>query len=156
MILQRWQTVYLILAIAAMILFLCNTVLEVNMGPVVLRFVPTHIYTIGAASGKDPHVLNTIWLYALGWVSVGLAAAAVVTFRRLKLQRTLAFLSGLIGILIGLFVMAAGLIIYGTLSTTWWNWSAFLPFVSGLAGIIAYLAITRDKLIIESADRLWK
>ncbi len=128
MILQRWQTVYLLVAIAAMIVFLLNPI----------------------TVGENQDMLNTIWIAVAGWVDVTLAALAVVTFRRLKLQKMLAALCGVVSLIVGLLAIYIGLSAGETC-----HWTAFCPLAATVMAWLAYFAISSDKRMIESADRLW-
>lgn len=128
MVLQRWQTVYLLVAIVVMIIFLLNPIM----------------------GGANPEMPDTAWIAVAGWVDVALAAAAVVTFRRLKVQTMLAALCGVVSLAIGLLVIYIGLSVGDA-----WHWTAFLPFVASVMAWLGYSGIRHDRKILESADRLW-
>lgn len=90
------------------------------------------------------------WIAVAGWVDVALAAAAVVTYRKIKVQMMLAALCGVVSLAIGLVVIYIGLSVGQE-----WHWTAFLPFVASVMAWLGYFGIRHDKKILESADRLW-
>lgn len=154
MILQRWQTVYLLVAVAAMIVFLLNPIACIHLDKMVMQFDATHIQAIKSGPDAAPTCLCTIWLAISGWIATGLAAVSVFTYRKLKLQKILALVSGLICVAVGFSALYMALFFYAD-GYAVWHWTAFLPFVSAILCWIAFFCIRRDQVIIESADRLW-
>lgn len=154
---QRIQTIYLLLCIVCIVLCLCNPVgyLDLQDG------TSDTLYNLWVSRQEYDGIRHLImpWpvLFTLLTLVAGLLTIDIFLFRKRALQmRLLNF--GLI--LLILYYVVAAVFIYialrgdspciGFRPTVW----AAMPIVAVILGYLAFRAILRDELLVRSLDRL--
>ena len=146
--LQRIQTVYLLMAIAAMTAFLFAPVIRYEAPDV------QYVRDIAAWDVKPFAMGYFIFLVAiLEGVAMGFSLIAVFLFKQRGLQMGFC----LIALLVHLAATAYIYFFFQTKETpidilyTWWNLAAIPPAVFLL---LAYMGIKKDEALVKSMDRL--
>lgn len=149
--LQRIQTVYLLLITACALFCLCMPVGHFHQsGICVADFYNLWLELAGGARDYTPWAMFVLLL--LTAVS---SFAAVFLYKRRMLQARLAVFGGLL--LIGYYIVL-GAFVYvfkSSLSADFTiNWTAAFPAVALILEYLAFRGIMKDELIVRSLDRL--
>lgn len=154
MIIQRWQSVLLLITVVMMALFSFSSLAQFNGEYMEYAFSTMGISSEGIPTGGDTGVnISTWWLFALSIMSAFLPLIAIFLFKAPKRQRTLCMVTLL-------FIIATmsitGYIGYCSIPGTSPSWSSIIiaPFVAIVTTIIAYSLIGKDMRLISSMDRL--
>lgn len=134
MVIQRIQTLWLLIAIAFMI----------------VTGVRPFIWV-----GETPFYLTNFPILAiLNWLIVALLAICIFTFKNLRLQKTIALISLLLMVALAVtgFVIQARL-----LENTYPEWFGGVLFLTGAAicDAFAFRGMHRDQKKLRNSDRLW-
>lgn len=139
MVLQRWQSVFLLIAAIVMGFYTFSTIATLTVA--------------GVAS--EVSMLGGSMMWGFMVVSVLCALLAVVTifkYRTLKLQRRLCLIgAGVTAALLASLLIVVCNIECDTMSL---GWSNVLPLVAIVANVLAYRGITHDMKILSSYDRI--
>lgn len=148
---QRIQTLYWLLAVAAVILwgFLPYATIESPAGPLTLS-------PLGLASDGPQHWLFTGWgTLILGILTVALLLLAIFAYRRPVWQMRASIFSMLL--LIGAMLLE-GYYIYSATSTAEGIWrmkvAFWLPLLAGLLAYAGFRGVRRDQAFLRRMDRL--
>ena len=154
MIIQRWQSVLLLIAVVLMGLFSFLSLGQVQTEAFTFNFTALGICPEGEPTGGEvPECINTWYFFAVSILSALLALIAIFTFKQYRLQKNLCLLTMLmivctigIGAVLGYQTIDGGVI----------SWSSMVcaPFVSLIAGIMAYQRINADHRKIIDSERL--
>ena len=149
MVINRIQTLFLILAAAVMVVFF---------------FVPfgyevTTDQLTGASALNPLRAVDIAGLVVPTAVSIGLLVVAIFLFKKLSVQKLITVLAGVaVGVCIisVIYILVAGMSDTNpdvALSTTWGGGGIML--IAALAAIIAaYRGMSHDQRLLSSADRL--
>ena len=148
MVIQRIQSVYLLIAVILMIVFAFFPALSFEMGDKTVLFGALETGRAGNLH-VNPLLLTLTILISL------LALIDIFLFKNLQRQMTVCFvdiiigLSMLIAICVQAFVVgnSDGWIVY-------WQWYVFLPVLAIIFLVLAHNAMSRDKKKLLDADRL--
>ena len=146
MVIQRIQTLYLLVALVMMAAFAFLTSFSFD--------VAGNEYVVGTlATGVDGKTSINLLMLCLNGLVVVLTAIAVFSYKNLKLQKRLCSISIilLIALLISIGLMILGATDEQNLSI---DISNVLPVVSLFLLFLAYRGISRDQRILSDSDRL--
>ncbi|MBD5283690.1 MAG: DUF4293 domain-containing protein [Bacteroides sp.] len=155
MVIQRVQSLLLLVAAVVMAWFSCVTVGQVNTADFTLNFFPLGFefegtYDNPAYSGWYAYTWS---FFILGLISAVIPFIAIFSYRNLKLQMRLCLITCLllcatvaVGANYGYNFVEGG--------TITWNQMAFAPLLAFCAAILAWTRIRSDKRRIEAADRI--
>ena len=146
MVIQRIQTLYMLVALVMMAAFAFLTSFSFD--------VAGNEYVVGTlATGVDGKTSINLLMLCLNGLVVVLTAIAIFSYKNLKLQKRLCSISIilLIALLISIGVMILGATDEQNLSI---DISNVLPVVSLFLLFLAYRGVSRDQRILSDSDRL--
>lgn len=155
MVIQRWQSVLLLVAAVAMVTFSFLSLGQIQLPDYTLNFTTLGFYiegeaTNGAVSG---YYMNTWPFFLVSLMCAIIPLIDIFLFKNLRLQKTLC----LIGIL---FILAAVSIGCGygycTFDGISVSWSSLIiaPVIAVIALVMAYSRINADQKMLRSVDRI--
>lgn len=155
MVIQRWQSVLLLVAAVAMATFSFLSLGQIQLSDYTLNFTTLGFYiegeaTNGVASG---YYMHTWSFFIVSLMCVIIPLIDIFLFKNLRLQKTLC----LIGIL---FILAAVSIGCGygycTFDGISVSWSSLIiaPLIAVIALVMAYSRINADQKMLRSVDRI--
>ncbi len=153
MVIQRWQSVLLLVAVVMMGLFSFMSLGQVETSDFSFNFSALGLCPEGIpTSGETPECISTWYLFAVSLLSGVLSLVAILTFRQYKLQKNLCLLTML---LICCVICLTAMIGYNTIDEAGVSWSSIVcaPFISLIAVIMAEQRIVADHRKIMSVDR---
>ncbi|MDE6329965.1 MAG: DUF4293 domain-containing protein [Muribaculaceae bacterium] len=154
MVIQRWQSVLLLMAVVLMGVFSFVSLGQIQTAEYTFNFTALGISPEGQPTGGElPATVSTWYLFALSVASAALSLIAIFSFRNLQLQKRLCLLS--VVMLIGVIVVSA-VIGYRSFDGGTVSWSSIIcaPFLSLIADIMAYQRISADQRTIRESERL--
>lgn len=155
MVIQRWQTIFLLITAIMMACFTFMSLGQVQLTDYSLNFTTLGftyegIPTDGAISG---YYLHTWGFFIVSLMSVILPLINIFLFKNLKLQKNVC----LIEIFFLLALLAIG-VVYGYyhFETTTVSWSSIIiaPLIAFVADLMAYNRICSDQRLLRAADRI--
>ncbi len=155
MVIQRWQSVLLLVAAVAMATFSFLSLGQIQLSDYTLNFTTLGFYiegeaTNGVASG---YYMHTWSFFIVSLMCAIIPLIDIFLFKNLRLQKTLC----LIGIL---FILAAVSIGCGygycTFDGISVSWSSLIiaPLIAVIALVMAYSRINADQKMLRSVDRI--
>lgn len=157
MVIQRWQSVLLLIAAVMMGLFsFCF------LGQIQYFNDSVNITTLGlqyegepTAGGQSGYLLSTVYIFVISLVSMTIPFIAIFCFKNLRLQKRLCLLTCL---LIMATCLSEALTVYysGITAQEAPGWSSIVaaPFIALIAVLTAWRCINSDKKKLEGYDRL--
>ncbi len=155
MVIQRWQSVLLLIVAALMGSFTFLSLGQIQMPEESLNFTTLGfeiegIATDGAQSGFRAHT----WIFFIvSLMSAIIPLINIFLFRNLRLQKTLC----LVEVLFILATVGVGCVYgYSLFSPYYVSWSSviIMPLLAFLGDVMAYNRINSDLKLLSSADRL--
>ena len=148
MVIQRIQTVYLLIAIILMVVFAFFPALSFELGEKTVLYCALESGRAGAMH-IDPLLLTLVILISL------LALMDIFLYKNIQRQMTVCFVDIIIGIamLVAICIQA----FYVGNRDGWivsWQWYLILPVLSIIFLMMAHKAMSRDKKKLLDADRL--
>ncbi len=149
MVIQRLQTLYLLIATVLMVVFaFCPSVIIQSGGPE----YAIGVLKTGVAGATHPDLLMT----TVGALVVLLSLITIFKFKNLKLQLKLCSINAALTVTLLLISVILALTLrgkaeVGSVSFTLYN---ALPVVAVVMQIMAYRAIMHDKKLLSSSERL--
>lgn len=134
MVIQRIQTLWLILATILMVIIGLRPFAWVDATPVYLNEYPV--------------------LAVLNWLVACLLFIAIFTYRNLKLQKTIC----LVSLLLMVVLAVTGFIYQQRMlpeATPEWGGGVLLLIPAAVLDVLAYQGIGRDQKKLRNSDRLW-
>lgn len=154
MVIQRWQSVLLLVAAVVMGCFSFLSLGQVQTPDFSYNFTALGLWPEGQLTSTDnPGGVSTWYLFAVSLLSALLPLIAIFTFRQFRLQRRLCVLSMLLLVCV---ICVCALVAYNTFNGGDVSWSSMIcaPFVALIAVIMAYQRIRADHRLLRSADSL--
>lgn len=156
MVIQRWQSVMLLIACVMMCIFSFISLGQIQTPDYTFNISALGICREGIATAPDEATgLGTIYLFVDSVLASLLALIGIFCFKNMKLQKTLIIIAILCT------VTAAALVTFGASSFAndfegTIGWSVFIgtPLVALVAYIVAYRMICSDQKKLRAADRL--
>lgn len=155
MIIQRWQTLFLIIAFGCMLAFTCCSLGQWQLEAYTLDFRSWGISSEGELTdGVKPFCQGTIYLACISGLAALLSLIDIFLYRNLPLQKRVCAVALLVTIATG---ATAALVGYTAIEGAVVSWSslAFAPFIAIVALILAWRGINADHKKIRNADHLW-
>ncbi|MDE7081566.1 MAG: DUF4293 domain-containing protein [Muribaculaceae bacterium] len=153
MVIQRWQSVLLLVAVVMMGLFSFMSLGQVQTADFSYNFTALGLCPEGIpTSGETPECVSTWYLFAVSLLSGLLSLVAIFTFKQYKLQKRMCFLTML---LLCCVICISAIIGYNTIDGASVSWSSIVcaPFISLIAVIMAEQRIVADHRKIQAVDR---
>lgn len=156
MVIQRWQTVMLLIAGVMMGIFSFCSLGQIQTVDYTFNITALGITREGIATAPDEvSGISTIILFIISLLAAILPIIDIFCFKNLNLQKKVALISSL-------FTVAAGVIVAflasGFASDFGSNvgWSTFIcaPLIALIGNLIAYRLISSDQKKLRAADRL--
>jgi hypothetical protein len=154
MVIQRWQSLFLLLAGVAMAVFTFSSLGEFHSANTIFGFNTWGVHPIGkVAEGAQELSLNTLYLAMLSAISALLPLIGIFLFRNLKRQKKVCSISILLNIATVICVALLGNMAVAD-ATIQWSPIVFAPLAAAVLCFMARKGIVRDYNLIASADRI--
>lgn len=155
MVIQRWQSVLLLIVAICMGCFTFMSLGQVQLPDYTLNFTTFGFSYEGEATNGAPvgYLMHTWGLFIVALLSAIIPVINIFLFKNLRLQKRLC----MIEILFLIAVIAGGAIYaYTGVDNGAVSWSSLVcaPFIALLADIMAFNRINADDRLLKSADRL--
>lgn len=148
MVIQRIQSVYLLIAVILMAVFAFFPALSFELGGRNFVYGALEAGKVGVTH-VDPLMLMLIILI------VFLAIVDIFLFKNLQRQMTVCFVDIIIGLSM-LVAIAVQAFVIGNMDgvSVTWQWYLILPVLSIIFLMLAHKAMSKDKKMLRDADRL--
>lgn len=148
MVIQRIQSVYLLIAIILMIVFAFFPALTFELGGREFVYGALETGKVGVTH-IDPLMLMLVVLISL------LAFIDIFLYKNLQRQMTVCFVDIIIGLAMLVAICIQAFVVSGKEGLTLqWQWYLALPVLSIIFLMLAHKAMSRDKKMLRDADRL--
>ena len=154
MVIQRWQTILLLVAAAVMACFTFTSLGRVSTEEYTMNFTSLGFHQEGdPTTGEAPIEVHTWYFFILSITTLALLVLDIFLFKNLRLQMRVCLVALL-------FIIAdacvGGLLGYccidgGTIS---WKTVILCPFIGIFSTIFAYYRMKYDYRLLRAADRL--
>ena len=154
MVIQRWQTLLLLVAAAVMACFTFMTIGQVTTTDYTFNFTSLGFYQEGVSTdGLPDMVFHTWYFFMLSITTIVLLLIDIFLYKNLRLQKRVCLVSMLfvvadatVGGLLGFNGIEGGQI--------YWSTVALCPFIAIFAVTFAYYRMCADYNLLKAADRL--
>ena len=148
MVIQRIQSVYLLIAVILMVVFAFFPALTFELGGRQFVYGALEAGKVGVTH-IDPLMLMLVVLISL------LALIDIFLFKNLQRQMTVCFVDIIIGLAMLVAIGIQAFYVNGKDGVTLtWQWYLLLPILSIVFLMLAHKAMSRDKKILRDSDRL--
>ncbi len=148
MVIQRIQSVYLLIAVILMIVFAFFPALTFELGGREFVYGALEAGKVGVTH-IDPLMLMLVVLISL------LAFIDIFLYKNLQRQMTVCFVDIIIGLAMLVAICIQAFVVNGKDGVTLqWQWYLALPVLSIIFLMLAHKAMSRDKKMLRDADRL--
>lgn len=148
MVIQRIQSVYLLIAVILMAVFAFFPALTFDMGGREFVYGALEAGKVGVTH-IDPLMLMLIVLICF------LAIVDIFLYKNLQRQMTVCFVDIIIGLAMLVAICIEAFVLNGKEGLTLkWQWYLVLPILSIIFLMMAHKAMARDKKMLRDADRL--
>ena len=148
MVIQRIQSVYLLIAVILMVVFAFFPALTFELGGRQFVYGALEAGKVGVTH-LDPLMLMLVVLIAL------LALIDIFLFKNLQRQMTVCFVDIIIGLAMLVAIGIQAFYVNGKDGVTLtWQWYLLLPILSIVFLMLAHKAMSRDKKMLRDSDRL--
>lgn len=157
MVIQRWQSVMLLIAGVMMGIFSFCSLGQIQAADYTFNVTALGICREGIATATDEATgMSTVVLFILSLLSAILPLIDIFCFRNMPLQKKMALVSGLFAAIAGVIAVFQS---SNYASEAWQStvsWSIFIcaPAIALIADILAYRLISGDQRKLRAADRL--
>ncbi|MDE6511054.1 MAG: DUF4293 domain-containing protein [Muribaculaceae bacterium] len=157
MVIQRWQSVMLLIAGVMMGIFSFTSLGQIQATDYTFNVTALGICREGLATAPDePTGTSTVVLFILSLLSAILPLIDIFCFRNMPLQKKIALVSGLFAAVAGVIAVFQS---SNYASEAWQStvgWSTFIcaPAIALIADLLAYRLISGDQKKLRAADRL--
>lgn len=148
MVIQRIQSIYLLIAVILMAVFAFFPALTFELGGREFVYGALEAGKVGVTH-IDPLMLTLIILISL------LALIDIFLFKNLQRQMTVCFVDIIIGLAMLVAIGIQAFYVGGREGVTLtWSWYLVLPILSVIFLMMAHKAMSRDKKLLRDSDRL--
>ena len=148
MVIQRIQSVYLLIAVILMVVFAFFPALTFELGGRQFVYGALEAGKVGVTH-IDPLMLMLVVLISL------LALIDIFLFKNLQRQMTVCFVDIIIGLAMLVAIGIQAFYVNGKDGvTSTWQWYLLLPILSIVFLMLAHKAMSRDKKMLRDSDRL--
>lgn len=155
MVIQRWQSVLLLIAVVCMGFFTFMSLGQVQLTDYTLNFTTFGFKYEGEAVNGAPtgFLMHTWGLFVVSLLSAIIPFINIFTFKNLQLQKRLCMIEVVILIAV---IATAAIYAYTGVDNGSVSWSTMVcaPFLALMADILAFNRIDADDRLLKSADRL--
>ena len=155
MVIQRWQSLFLLISAVFMSCFSFLSLGQVQLTDATLNFTAFGFFYEGQSAAVAPEhcALSTIGLFVVSIISAVLALIAIFSFKNLKAQLRLVLIDVLF-IMVTIFLGAW----YGYSGfeggEIYWSSMVCAPFIALIANVMAYNRISADARLLRDSERL--
>ena len=154
MVIQRWQSLLLLIAAAVMACFTFLPIGQITTEDYTLNLTALGFFQAGTPTdGQPPVEIHTWYFFMLSLTTIVLLLLDIFLYSNLRLQMRVSLVcilfivaSACVGGLLGFCRIDDGQI--------WWNTTILCPFIALFATIFAYNRMKADYSLLKSADRL--
>lgn len=155
MVIQRWQSIFLLIVAALMACFTFCSLGQVQLPDYSLNFTTLGFSIEGESTGGAPtgYVAYTWPFFIVSILSFLIPLISIFLFKNMKLQKTLC----LIELLFIMALIAIGAAYgYCQFEGAAVSWSSLIvaPMLAFVADVMAYNRISHDQRLLRAADRL--
>lgn len=154
MIIQRWQSVLLLIAAAVMACFTFLSLGQVTTTDITYNFTSLGFWPEGVPTeGAEPQRIHTWYFFMVSLTTLVLLVVDIFLFKNLRWQKTVCLVCLL-------FIVASACVAaclgYACIEGGYMGWSsvAICPFIAIFATILAYNRMSADQRLLRAADRL--
>lgn len=154
MVIQRWQSLLLLIAVVLMACFSFVSLGQIQTTDYTFNFTALGLCSEGQpTAGANPPCVSTWYLFAVSILSAVISLVAIFTYKKLPLQKNLCLIAVLLIICV---IIAAAVIAYQSFDGASISWSSWVcaPFLSLITVLMAYNRISADQRIIRESERL--
>ncbi len=165
---QRVQSIYLLLAAALMATFLFLPIAQFDTPDGIYSFTAQGVSTVmaetapvstpesGAAIAQTEIFTPTWGVFVLGAVISVLALITIFLYKNRPTQARICMINAFFIVTLYIIIFLSGYTFHEELAATQISWSAniIIPFVALVLDIIAYKAINKDERLVRSLDRI--
>ena len=155
MVIQRWQSVLLLIATAVMAVFSFLSLGQVQLPDCTLNFTALgfSIEGEGLNNPEGGYYLSTLHFFIISILSAIIPLINIFLFKNLKLQKNLCLIEVLFLVVV---IIIAGYEGYYAIPQGQVSWSSIIvaPFLALIATAMAYSRIVSDHKLLRSADRI--
>ena len=156
MVIQRWQSVMLLIAGVMMGIFSFCSLGQIQTADYTFNVTALGIAREGIATAEGEATgISTIVLFVVSLLSAILPLIDIFCFRNMPLQKKVALVSGLFSAVAGVIAALTASGFASDFSATV-GWSTFVcaPAIALIADIMAFRLISSDQKKLRAADRL--
>ncbi|MDE6810864.1 MAG: DUF4293 domain-containing protein [Muribaculaceae bacterium] len=152
MVIQRWQSVLLLISVILMGCFSFLSLGQIQTEYVTYNFMPWGIIQEGDMASENVSI-STWYIFAISLLSAILPLIAIFTYKNLKLQKRLCILTVISIICV---ILACAILAYQSFSGAEIQWSSLIcaPFISLISVAMAYQRISADQRTIRESERI--
>ena len=153
MVIQRWQSVLLLIAVVLMGCFTFLSLGQLQTTDFSFNFTTCGLYPEGESTGVTATPINTWYFFAVSILSAIIPFIAIFSFKNMRLQKRLCMLT----LILLVCVIAIGALIgYQTFDGSSIQWSSWVcaPFISMVAICMAYNRINSDYRLLRDSERI--
>lgn len=156
MVIQRWQSLLLLIAGVVMALFTFCSIGQFQLADYTCNFTTMGISIEGHQTANiNTEVADTLYIFIISLVTVVLSLLAILLYKNTKLQKLLCAINSLVIVVVEANVL---MLAYGKadqLPNFQPNWTIFIaPYVALVAIICAWRCIKNDEKKLRSYDRI--
>ena len=164
---QRIQSIYLLLAAALMATFLFCPIAQFDTPDGLYSFTSQGVSTVmaepaaqateAAATIARTSVFTPTWgVFALGTIIAVLSIIAIFLYKNRPTQARICMINAFFLVTFYVVIFLSGYTFHGDLAATHTSWTAYLimPFVALVLDVLAYKAINKDEQLVRSMDRI--
>lgn len=153
MVIQRWQSVLLLVAAAVMGCFTFCSIGQVQTTDYTYDFTSLGFFQEGEATGGVVENFRTWYFFALSLTTTLLLLIDIFLFKNLPLQKKVCLVGILFTIASGATALCLG---YNAIEggTVGWNAVVICPLIALVGAILAYGCMVRDHNRLKAVDRI--
>lgn len=153
MVIQRWQSVLLLIVAVVMGMFSFLSLGQVQLPDYTLNFTAMGFTVEGEGVNIDPNFRQTFPFFAISLLSAIVPLISIFLFKNLRLQKTLCLIEALFLVAV---MIIAGYEGYQSIPGGNISWSSMVvaPFIAIVAVAMAYSRISSDQRKLRDAERL--
>lgn len=154
MVIQRWQSLLLLVAAAVMCCFTFCSIGQIQTTDYTFNFTSLGFYQEGIPTDGEPATVTHTWyFFVLSLTTTVLLLIDIFLFKNLPLQKKVCLVSILFIIASGVTCLCLG---YGVVAGAFVNWSAVVicPLIAIVAAIMAWTCMQRDHNRLKAVDRI--
>ena len=155
MVIQRWQSVLLLIAAVMMGCFSFLSLGQIQMPDFTLDFTAMGFFVEGELTGPMPagYPQYTWWFFAVSLLSALIPLINIFLFKNMNRQKTLCMVEALLIVTVTAIGAILGYRANGEYTVSW-STLVIAPLIALVADLYAARRIRHDQNLLRSADRL--